>query len=78
MKKKIVIATRKSELAMWQARHAESLLRETHPGLEVELLPMVTRGDTALPWTEPDCLMTTSSTPYRLPAASPSTTTRLP
>ena len=48
MKKKIVIATRKSELAMWQARHAESLLRETHPGLEVELLPMVTRGDIIL------------------------------
>ncbi|MEJ2383812.1 MAG: hydroxymethylbilane synthase [Xanthomonadales bacterium] len=48
MKKKIVIATRKSELAMWQARHAEALLRETHPGLDVELLPMVTRGDIIL------------------------------
>ena len=30
MKKKIVIATRKSELAMWQARHAEALLRDLH------------------------------------------------
>ena len=48
MKKKIVIATRKSELAMWQARHAESLLRKAHPGLEVELSPMVTRGDIIL------------------------------
>jgi hydroxymethylbilane synthase len=33
---------------MWQARHVASLLRETHPGLEVELLPMVTRGDIIL------------------------------
>ena len=48
MKKKIVIATRKSELAMWQARHAEALLRKAHPGLEVELSPMVTRGDIIL------------------------------
>ena len=46
--KKLVIATRKSELALWQARHAAGLLRETHPGLEVELLPMVTRGDIIL------------------------------
>ena len=45
---KITIATRKSELAMWQARHAETLLREAHPGLEVELLPMVTKGDIIL------------------------------
>ena len=35
MKKKIVIATRKSELAMWQARHAEALLRAA--GLTVEV-----------------------------------------
>ena len=48
MTKKITIATRKSELAMWQARHAETLLREAHPGLEVELLPMVTKGDIIL------------------------------
>jgi hydroxymethylbilane synthase len=48
MKKRIVIATRKSELALWQARHTAGLLRETHPGLEVELLPMVTRGDIIL------------------------------
>ena len=45
---KITIATRKSDLAMWQARHVESLLRRTHPGIEVELLPMVTRGDIIL------------------------------
>lgn len=48
MNEKIIIATRKSDLAMWQARHAEQLLRAAHPGLEVELLPMVTRGDIIL------------------------------
>ncbi len=45
---KITIATRKSELAMWQARHTAGLLLQTHPGIEVELLPMVTRGDIIL------------------------------
>jgi len=45
---KITIATRKSELAMWQAKHAAALLREAHPGIEVELLPMVTKGDIIL------------------------------
>lgn len=44
----IKIATRKSELALWQANHVAGLLRTRHPGLEVELLPMVTRGDIIL------------------------------
>lgn len=44
----VLIATRKSELALWQANHVAGLLREQHPGLEVELLPMVTRGDVVL------------------------------
>lgn len=44
----IKIATRKSELALWQANHVAGLLRELHPGLEVELLPMVTQGDIIL------------------------------
>ncbi|MGD8346681.1 MAG: hydroxymethylbilane synthase [Lysobacterales bacterium] len=48
MSQKITIATRKSQLAMWQAEHAAHLLREAHPTLEVELLPMVTRGDIIL------------------------------
>jgi hydroxymethylbilane synthase len=48
MNNKINIATRKSELALWQANHVAGLLRETHPGLDVELLPMVTRGDIIL------------------------------
>ena len=46
--KSIRIATRKSELALWQANHVAGLLRQRHPGLEVELLPMVTRGDIIL------------------------------
>jgi len=46
--KKITIATRKSELAMWQANHVAGLLREHHPAVQVELLPMVTQGDIIL------------------------------
>jgi hydroxymethylbilane synthase len=44
----IRIATRKSELALWQANHVADLLLEHHPGLTVELLPMVTQGDIIL------------------------------
>ncbi len=39
------IATRKSQLALWQAEHVASLLRRAHADLEVELVPMVTQGD---------------------------------
>jgi hydroxymethylbilane synthase len=39
------IATRKSQLALWQAQHVAMLLRQAHSGLEVELVPMVTQGD---------------------------------
>lgn len=42
------IATRKSPLALWQAQHVAQRLRETHPGLAVELLPLSTRGDEVL------------------------------
>lgn len=48
MSRTIRIATRKSELALWQANHVADLLRESHPGLEVKLLPMVTKGDIIL------------------------------
>ncbi|MBT8062362.1 MAG: hydroxymethylbilane synthase [Xanthomonadales bacterium] len=41
----IRIATRQSMLAMWQARHVKELLEQANPGLSVELLPMLTRGD---------------------------------
>jgi hydroxymethylbilane synthase len=42
------IATRRSKLAMWQAEHVQSLLREAHPDLPVELVPMSTQGDRVL------------------------------
>ena len=45
---KIVIATRRSRLALWQAEHIKSRLEQHNPGLTVELLPMSTRGDELL------------------------------
>lgn len=39
------IATRKSALALWQAEHVAAHLRAAHPGLDVTLVPMSTRGD---------------------------------
>ncbi len=42
------IATRKSQLALWQAEHVADLLRSAHPGLVVELVPMSTKGDLIL------------------------------
>ena len=39
------IATRKSQLALWQAEHVAGLLRAAHPGLEIELVPLMTQGD---------------------------------
>jgi hydroxymethylbilane synthase len=48
MPKKIVIATRESQLALWQAEHVKARLMALHPGLEVELLGMTTQGDQIL------------------------------
>lgn len=45
---KIVIATRESALALWQAEHVRSLLQSRYPDLQVELLGMVTQGDKLL------------------------------
>lgn len=42
------IATRKSPLALWQAEHVARRLRDAHPDLTVELLPLSTRGDEVL------------------------------
>lgn len=44
---RIVIATRRSPLALWQANFVAESLREK-AGCEVELLPMVTQGDRIL------------------------------
>ena len=45
MTSKLRIATRKSQLALWQAEHVSALLRAAHPGLEIELVPLLTQGD---------------------------------
>lgn len=39
------IATRASQLALWQANHVAELLRSSHQGLEVELIEISTQGD---------------------------------
>jgi hydroxymethylbilane synthase len=46
--KLIRIATRKSPLALWQTEHVAALLRAAHPGIDVSLVPMSTRGDDVL------------------------------
>ena len=42
------IATRRSALAKWQAHHVSSLLVGLEPGLDVQLLEIMTRGDRIL------------------------------
>jgi hydroxymethylbilane synthase len=42
------IATRKSPLALWQTEHVAARLRAAHPGLQVDLVPLSTRGDEVL------------------------------
>jgi hydroxymethylbilane synthase len=42
------IATRKSPLALWQAEYVAKRLHQAHPGLNVELIGMITRGDKIL------------------------------
>lgn len=45
---KIRIATRKSALALWQARHVAAVLQELPEVSDTELLPMSTKGDEIL------------------------------
>ncbi len=45
---RIRIATRESPLALWQANHVKSVLQKRHEGLDVELVPMTTKGDQIL------------------------------
>ncbi|MEC7076325.1 MAG: hydroxymethylbilane synthase [Pseudomonadota bacterium] len=44
----ITIATRESPLALWQAHFVEAELKRHHPGIEVTLLGMTSRGDQLL------------------------------
>lgn len=46
--KQVRIATRKSALALWQAEYVKSELERHHPGINVELVPLVSRGDKIL------------------------------
>ena len=46
--REILIATRKSALALWQAEYVKACLEQAHPGLLVSLVPMVSRGDKLL------------------------------
>jgi len=46
--KKLIIATRESKLAMWQAEHIRDCLEEAYPDLEVLINSMTSRGDQIL------------------------------
>lgn len=46
--KKLVIASRESLLAMWQAEHIQGRLKALYPDCDVEILGMTTRGDQIL------------------------------
>jgi len=45
---RLIIATRESQLALWQAQHVQEKLRALYPQCRVELLGMTTRGDRIL------------------------------
>jgi len=45
---RIVIATRESRLALWQAEHVRDRLKALYPACQVELAGMTTRGDQIL------------------------------
>jgi hydroxymethylbilane synthase len=46
--RRIVIASRESALALWQARHVESQLAALYPGAEISILGLTTEGDRRL------------------------------
>ncbi|MEP6388642.1 MAG: hydroxymethylbilane synthase [Halioglobus sp.] len=48
MPSNLTIATRESPLALWQANYVQARLEEAHPGLQVSLLGMTSRGDQLL------------------------------
>jgi hydroxymethylbilane synthase len=45
---KLVIASRESPLAMWQAEHVRDRLKALYPACDVQILGMTTRGDQIL------------------------------
>jgi hydroxymethylbilane synthase len=48
MSRTLIIATRESPLALWQAEFVRSALLQAHPELDVQLLGMTSRGDQLL------------------------------
>ena len=46
--KKLIIATRASQLALWQAYHVKARIEESFPGITVELNEITSRGDKIL------------------------------
>ncbi len=42
---RIRIATRESQLALWQAHEVARLLRQFHPDIDIEIIGMTTQGD---------------------------------
>ncbi len=46
--RRLVIASRESRLAMWQALHVQSLLMARYPGCEVPIVGLTTEGDRVL------------------------------
>jgi hydroxymethylbilane synthase len=45
---RLVIASRESRLAMWQAQHVQARLRALYPSCDVQILGMTTEGDRVL------------------------------
>jgi hydroxymethylbilane synthase len=45
---KLIIASRESRLAMWQAEHVRARLSELYPQCDIQILGMTTRGDQIL------------------------------
>ncbi len=45
---KLIIASRESRLAMWQAENVRDRLRALYPSCDVQILGMTTRGDQIL------------------------------
>ncbi len=48
MPNQLIIATRESQLALWQAEHVKARLQTLYPDLRIELLGMTTQGDQML------------------------------
>ena len=46
--KQLIIASRESALAMWQAKHIQARLQTLYPNCDVQILGMTTTGDQIL------------------------------